>query len=482
MADVTHEQYDDNLAIWEKCEDSIQGEDALHKADKGMKGKYLRVLNPSDKSAFNVERNNAYVYGARFQNFSASTLQGFLGMAFRKPPVLPELPGEIDYILDNADGSGLSLVQQSRKVLSEVAKKGRDGGLVEMPNTEGKQVTRAQVAEGLRATIKLYCAENILDWYPNEPTAKNPLSYVRLREMATKFVAVGEKEKVERHIVLLLDKGKYRQEIYEQDESGEWDLKEEYTPMTSSGVPFDHIPFHFCGSLNNNPDVDKPLILDIVNVNLGMYQEDANQRASSFAYSAATAHIADNQFFNWFHGGGDDGQHKEVRFGESSVIVTGSDGKVNIVSPPENSLSGAIKESDLAVLIALGAQVIQPGGAAETAEAVRLKAGSTASKLSVAVQNVEDFYNNALQDVAMFMGATIPETEQLEMNQEFFDERVSPEMLDKMVAAWLAGAISKNVLDQKLVEGSVIPENTDLEKMNEEVDEAIPDDGEPAAI
>jgi hypothetical protein len=464
-----HPDFDKFQPIWKKCKDVIEGEDALKQADRNKQGTYLRPLNPSDKSAYNVARNKSYINMARFQNYTAKTEAGWLGMAFRLPPTIENIPSEIEYLAQDADGSWLSLEQQSRNTLKHIIDFGRCGLLTDMPAFEG-QATRADVENGYRANIKLYSADSIRDWSPENPNRFDPLSFVKLRETFVYWGKDGDPTKKgngERFLILKLVDGVYVQEVWEKrEEDEEHILIKEIYPRRSNGSTFDYIPFDFVGSLNNTPKVDKPMVLDLANANLGMYQEDANLRISSFGFSAVTPHIADDQYFQRHNMVGEDGEEQTVEFGEDSLIITGSGGAFNLVAPPENPLAQRIKESDRQDLIGLGAQVIVPGGGAETAEAVRIKKGDSASLLSIAVQNVSNAYMSQLENVAEFMGATIANDTVIALNEDFFYEDLTPEMARELVATWQNGVISKDVLDQKLVKGGIIPSGTDLEIMN----------------
>ena len=153
----TNPAYDCALKNWVLVEDGVAGQHAITK--KGVT--YLPMPNPTDDSTENTERYQQYLKRAVYYNTCFRTLAGMIGVAFRTPPKT-DIPASIDYINDNADGGGLSLDQQAQWVLSEVIKKGRCGMLVDYPVTEGN-TSRADVLRGIRATIKVYSAESIID-------------------------------------------------------------------------------------------------------------------------------------------------------------------------------------------------------------------------------------------------------------------------------------------------------------------------------
>jgi hypothetical protein len=46
---------------------------------------------------------------------------------------------------------------------------------------------------------------------------------------------------------------------------------------------------------------------------------------------------------------------------------------------------------------------------------------------------------------------------------------MSPEQATKLVSVWQSGAIDKATLDSNLKKGMIIPEDTDLEEMNDNI-------------
>ena len=155
-----------NLALprWQKVRDIIDGEDRLKQVDLARIGRggysttssasslngYLRLINTSDKTPYNLDLNEGYIKGARLFNTTERTLSGMMGMLFRNEPAQPDnFPASLDYIFDNVDGSGHSMAQQARSVSSDVVQIGRDGLLVDMPMGKGGEVTKLTFRQAL---------------------------------------------------------------------------------------------------------------------------------------------------------------------------------------------------------------------------------------------------------------------------------------------------------------------------------------------
>ena len=140
--------YNDNLAAWELVRDCVKGSEAV----KARKTRYLPKPNPEDDSAENTGRYSAYLLRASFVNFTGHTKEGFIGMISRKETE-KELSPQINYILDNANGSGGSLDELIHRTICELLEVARHGLLTDFPTSEGG--TQAQT-KGLQATIKSY--------------------------------------------------------------------------------------------------------------------------------------------------------------------------------------------------------------------------------------------------------------------------------------------------------------------------------------
>ena len=91
--DHQHPQYVDTLATWQLVRDADKGATAVKKRAKGSSENtmlglagtaYLPPPNPTDASAENRLRYQAYVDRATYVNFTAQTKEGMLGLVFRK--------------------------------------------------------------------------------------------------------------------------------------------------------------------------------------------------------------------------------------------------------------------------------------------------------------------------------------------------------------------------------------------------------------
>lgn len=108
-ADITYirDEVKCTLDRWQLTNDATSGEYAVRAAGDT----YLPRPNPEDKSPENHARYESYLQRAVYYNATGRTLQGLTGVAFRAPPEVVLPPG-LDYIRDDIDGAGSSLIQQ----------------------------------------------------------------------------------------------------------------------------------------------------------------------------------------------------------------------------------------------------------------------------------------------------------------------------------------------------------------------------------
>lgn len=111
-------------SAWKLVRDCVAGSEAV------KAGGYVIPVNPHDTSPENRLRNEQRVRRAVFFNATGRTLPALLGIAFGKWPEV-KLPPGLEHLLDDADGAGVGLINQSQSVVSEVLQTGRAGLLVD---------------------------------------------------------------------------------------------------------------------------------------------------------------------------------------------------------------------------------------------------------------------------------------------------------------------------------------------------------------
>lgn len=451
--------------------EQISGTNDVVTSVSSISTRYLRYINPSDKSEYNRLRNIGFINGARLFNATSRTLSGLMGMSYRVPPKDPDLAPSMKYLIDNVDGAGTSLIQQAKSTSWNVTQIGRHGLLTDMPrNEDGKEITISDVNNGFRATIQEYTAENIKDWNEAIIGGAKVLDLLVLREITSCYCDKYrlKRESVEINRVYRLTNGIVTVQIYKREKEGGFTEGEEIVVTTGGGKPISRIPFSFVGSVDNSPDVDTLPLEPLSDTNLGHYQESANLRSSSYQLSAAQPVISDDNYANYARN--KKNNEDVLDMGEESTIVLGTGGSFSYHSPDPNNISSDLLLKDEERMVALGAQLVLGSGQAETAEAARIKRSSDVSTLDSISMNVGDAYTQRIKDAYQFMGVQWDEAKYV-LSRDFFDTDLTPDEAVKLVSVWQGGAISKAVLDANLKSGGVISEDTDLNKMNDAIEE-----------
>jgi hypothetical protein len=437
---------------------------------------FLRKINPGDTSEYNTSVNTNNINGAVLYNTVVKTRSGLMGMLYRKPPVEAKLPDAIDYIYKNVDGSGLSMVQQSRSVSSDVVSIGRDGLLTDMPrNDEGVQITKDDVTNGFRASIQEYKAESIVDWHESIVNNVKVLDMLILCESVEVFVegSINTREIKNRYKVYRFNDGVTVQIFTEKTGNGTGlEESEEVEILGAGGNKLLKIPFEFVGSKNNQPGIDGLPLEPIAEVNAGHYQESANLAGASFQLSVCQPVISDDNYQRFSKDAKNNG--KTVPMGPNAAMVLGSTGSFALVAPPANTMAKGIQDGYRDQMLELGAQIITPNGGVETAEAAKLKHASNVSDLGVISENVSEAYTRSIEHVCFFMGVEYKPEYRFDLNSEFFDMSLTAEDAVKWVSVWQGGAFSKDELDSIMVKGKAIGSDVDLEAMNKDIADNAP--------
>lgn len=479
MTDIsaTNKEYAFYYPTWVMIRNLIKGERALKQHDYNMmrtqvnikagdyvgaEMPYIPMPNPEDSSNENMLRYATYIERASLFNFTKRTEQGMGGMVFLKEPVI-ELPAKLEYVEDDVDGTGIGIDQQAREVLEDILETGNEGLLVDFPPTDTATSIGQAEAMGIRASIIIYKAESILDWRCDKVGAAQRLVFVKLKEIkeTVSDTDIFAMKCEPQYRVLLLKDGEYLQQVY--DEKG-FQVGQDIIPKDANNASFDYIPFFFVGSTNNRPGLDSIPLSEIAELNIKHYRNSADWEESSYMVGQPTpvfTGLSEQWIKNVLKG--------SVQLGSRSAVSLPEGGGALLLQASPNTMPETGMKHKEEQAIALGARLITSGGQAETAEAVMIKHSSDASVLKTIVQNINHAYELALEAAAQFMGAENEEIE-FKLNTEFITERLQGDQITALVSAWQMGAISKPVLDSKLVKGGVIDESTDLEKMNNEIE------------
>ncbi|EKY3200679.1 DUF4055 domain-containing protein [Cronobacter turicensis] len=419
--DITFERPEHRAAceLWTMVRDVCRGSDAIKR--KGSV--YLPMLDPTDKSARNRKRNEDYRARAVFYTITGNTKIGLLGMAFRKDPTF-SAPEKLGYLVDNADGAGTSIYQQSQSVLENVLEAGRHGLYVDYAE------------DGERAIILSYQAENIINWRTERINGRNHLVLVVLRECVEIPDGYGYKDLIQ-YRELALERGRFVCRVWRRSgetRSGPYEISSEYYPRPKGEQYWDEIPFTFVGAQNNDETIDESPLAALAEINLGHYRNSADYEDSVFFCG---------QIQPWISGldtlWRDNLEKQKVKVGSRSPLLLPKEGSFGYAQAQPNMLAKEAMDSKRDYMIALGARLIEQNGSTKTATQASGEQSASTSVLGICVSNVSEAYSRVANWCSRYMGQK--QNAKYAVNQEFIARVADSGMISAIVSAWQTGAL-----------------------------------------
>jgi len=449
-----HPDYQLYSPKWRLVRDAVEGESAI----KRVPERYLPEFTPKDP-----ERYSRYVQRAYYLGVTGRTRAALSGMVFRKDPA-HELPEEVDYLRENADGAGTSLEHIAKEALGGVMDTGRHIIFIDYPSIDDSIDFETEQNIGARPLVLSYAAEALINWKYELINGRRVLTLAVLVELVQDETQADEfgHDLVKNYRVLRLRDGVYTQQVY--DDGGQA-KGEEFTPRMAGGAAFDHIPLYIAGSENNLPDIDDAPLYDLAVLNVAHYRNNADLEEAGFICGQPTLHlnIGDTpaEVFAEQNPNG-------VQLGSRTGIVT-QGGSVELVQPEERNLLVQLKERKEQEMVGIGARLIQRGGPSETAEAARINASAESSTLDQIVNNLSRALTAALMDAARFEGVQVVDEIYYELNTDFWQDDLDAQKLMALIQLGDVGVISRSIQRDSIRKGRLhIPEEMSDEDIDAE--------------
>lgn len=436
--DTKHPAYEGAARLWAKCRDVVAGQEAVHAGGKTY------LPHPSGYSASEYE---AYKERALFYNATGRTVDGMSGLVFRRPPAV-EIPASAEFLRSDIDSAGTPLLTLCEKTVEDLLVTGRVGMLADYPTIPlGATAADARFA-GARPRVRMYRAEDIINWRVDEVRNRWQLTLVVLSECAEVRKDEFTTERVRRLRVLSLASGTYEVSMWQENENtNEWSPIGDPAQPRMNGKPMDFIPFVICGPMGSDPNVVKPPILDLVNVNLSHYRTTADYEHGLHFTGLPTPVVTGHAFE----------ANETFPLGSSSIkAFANPDAKVFFLEFEGGGLSNLSKrlEEKEQMMVSLGARMLasQQRGveAAETAAIHRSAENSVLASLANAAGGA---LTTALTWCVLWTGSQEPA--RVPLNTDYLPTGLSAQELTALVAAWQSRAISHETLYDNLQRGEI---------------------------
>lgn len=461
------------LAKWQMIADCIAGQEAIKKA--GVK--YLPAPNPEDTTPANVLRYQDYVTRALFFNVVANTLSGLVGQVFNTDPV-SEYPPELEPLWYDADGRGVTLIQQAKKALSTTLAAGFCGILVDYPvglvDDAGKPVpfSRQDVLDGLaRPTLQYYGPVDIINWRLESKGAISQLSLLVLME---DYIIRDDGFEIQRgreYRVLRMIDGKYQVELWrrtDEKQEGPFSMHSISIPTDANGQPFTSIPFFFIGAQNNDSQIDKPPMYDLACINIAHYRNSADYEDSVYMVGQPTPFFA-GLTQSWV----DNVLKEKIQLGSRGAVPLPAGGTAGMIQAGPNTMVKEAMESKERQMVSIGAQLVEDKQVQRTLGEAKMENTVVVSTLSSCARNVSQAFENALIAAAMFAVGTVDKAKLIfKLSTDFAIAKMSPEERKTLLAEWQGGILSFSEAREQLRQSGVATLDDDKAKAEIEKDQA----------
>jgi len=491
-----HEDYDALTWSWKKIRLICAGNDAVKNWDisttNGASGLTTFLLRPPGQKD---DEYQFYVYNTRFFNASSRTLDVLLGLFFYRDPMV-YAPEGMTETLANVDMLGSSLVDFAKKVSREIMSVGRCGVLVDYPRVpDGEGLTMlAMDKKKIRPFLTFYYAEDIYNWEFTIINNVRSVTRVTLREnhVDDALIRVLDLVPSEFDEWGIPGKWSYRSRLFELGRTDEtryfrkqqgkrYTLLDTVTPTLADGSTFDYIPFDFAGLTYDQAEVQRPPLLDIVDLNIDHYRKSADISSALFHCAHPTPIFAGFSF--------DKGE--VVRLGSKQGISSSNpDAHASYLELNGQSITEIRKERDVVTteLASLGARLLSQGGDSnQTAETSRIKASGDTAVMNILASTMGQLMTRLLTIMALWKGET--GTIGVDMNKEFMPYRMG----SQDVLALINGVMNNTIPIQDALEafknGGLIAPSRELDDYladlsSREIGTPVPkpaEGGDPAA-
>ena len=376
---------------------------------------YAKSLTLDGTAAYNKYLDNAY-----FEDVTARTLQGLLGLIYSKP-AKTELPSKVDYIKENADGKGTSIRELSKDGCKEAMTSDWSGYLVARPSTPLGASEKDVEDNNLRPKLLHYKFESIINWDYKVVNNIEKLSLLVLKESTTKRDGFKVEVEAQYRVLELID-GVYNQSVYDKDAN----LITPSAPVVINGNNSDEIPFFWV----QEPCKGNAPLTGLVDANFQQYNLYADY-GSKLHYSS---------FIIYTETGATPGTNNLMGNGVK-WNNNNPDAKFEVLQPDGNSDGHRLALTDLKdTMASLGAEQLRPSSSGpESAEAKSLDKVAQNSTTSDVAITVSEALTKAVNFASKWMGGT--EDTEYSLNTDYNPTSINPQLLTAVLAAQQSGKL-----------------------------------------
>lgn len=445
-----NKEYEEFSARWELCESFALGDEhEVKELKEAVLPKFVCETGGNDNQ-YQTRLNNAHL-----NNMTGASLVIFLGMIFRKPPLIPNKTPETEDYLANIDGKGTDIITFAKKLVTEQIVKNRYGILINSTPANEGETEAAYKARGGKTHLSLYCAEAIIDWAEKD----GKLAYVVLKEEESSIEFVdGKFESKCEEVFITLDtleeNGKYRfMKWKKQGQSSEFEPVDDETvelPLRLDGtMPFDIYP-------NIEPEI--PMIMGLVNANKHHFMVDSLQSYISAVIAIPTPIVSGRSNVNQ-----ESNAAPVINLGQP-IAFDDPSGKFAWAEVSGGGIGATINyrlEMLHNEMIAQGASALNDQKlSAETAASKSISSVGENSVLAEISQSVSIALTRLVND--MFAVAGIQGEFSITLNKDMLPYPMTPDQIRVFMEAHTQKKITSDVFVHNMQKAEIYPDNYDV--------------------
>lgn len=392
----------------------------------------------------------SYVARALYMNATQRTHDSLVGMVMQKP-AQAEMPNALADLASYIDGRGSRLEDFARMAVSEVLEVGGWLAVVDHPERPEGVITAAQErALGLRPVVSYYPRESVLETRTGFVNGNEEFTFLKLAETWIEDVDEWTQEAREAVRVYDMAEGRVRVRVYRKTAAG-WVLYNEAFPTARNGKGLTYIPAVAFGPESNR--FGKPPLLDLIDVNLAHFRNSADMEHALHFTGLPTPYVS----------GVDPGDLPSLTLGSATGHVFQSEhAKIQFATYGAEGLASLKQAMDdkVQMMAALGARMLAPESrAAESGEALAIRRGGENSALAKVADSVSRSIVLVLETLAEWEGITGAISYSL--NTDYLPNRMNPQELTALMAAWQAGGLTSEELFERMKAGGIIRDDMD---------------------
>lgn len=428
-----HPDYAAMQSRWVRMFDVCDGEDTIKKKETA----YLPKPNPYDNSKESRLRYQEYLGRAVFIEVTKDTLDKYAGQAFSDDPVL-NVDGKLDYLKQNATGTGNTIYQVAQKCFIDLLRYGRAGILVDYPQIDVPEVSISTTEElFLRPRMVYYDAFNIINWRVKD----NKLMMVVLAEEAE---SQGDDEftikTVKQYRYLGLDDNGFFVEIWQEGQGGIHQVGDRHYPKLHGNKPLDSIPFVIIGADSNDFEQQSIPLESLAKVNLAHYRNSADYEDSVFRCGQIQGVISGVSVERMQHL-----EKKGIKLGSAATLMLEPNSTFEYAQANPNSMVYEAMQDKYALMKQLGAKLVETT-TNKTATQSSQEHSTQNSIASKCIANLNEAFNLALVYVYQYANIAYSEAVLFKAKQEFVSVAADPAIMTALMGFVQSGIAPKSVI------------------------------------